>query len=491
EAWRNILLYDEHTWGSWNSISEPYVDFTIQQWEKKRTFVQNSERLSSELLDSALEAGDNALTENRAIDVYNTNSWSRTDVVYLPESISGEGDRIRDEQGNYLPSQRLSSGELAVLVKDIPAMGMKRFLIEDGDDESNDRVVVENDFISNGILSVKIDDNTGNISSIRDESTGTEYVRTSDDLKFNGYYYVPGRDPKEKETVSNVRISIKDNGPLIGSLIIESDAPGSNSLKREIRLFNGIDRIDIINTVDKKDIYDPEGVHFAYPFSIPGGQVRIDLAWGMFRPEYDQLKGANKNYFSAQRWVDVSNDENGVTMALVDAPLIEVGKITNDPIVVGWKEQAENSQTILSYVMNNYWETNYKASQGGNAVFRYSLLPHRQFNTGDAKRFGIERSQPLIAVQSSENTPVKDSFLSLSNKNIVLTSMKPIGKNKKALLVRLFNTSEKEETTTIEWKGIKHGAVSPYFPFSDDIGLISDRITLKPFEVITLYVELK
>ncbi|MCP4727931.1 MAG: hypothetical protein GY863_23025, partial [bacterium] len=46
EAWRNILLYDEHTWGSWNSISEPYVDFTIQQWEKKRTFVQNSERLS-------------------------------------------------------------------------------------------------------------------------------------------------------------------------------------------------------------------------------------------------------------------------------------------------------------------------------------------------------------------------------------------------------------------------------------------------------------
>jgi hypothetical protein len=29
EAWKNVLLLDEHTWGSWNSISEPESPFTI------------------------------------------------------------------------------------------------------------------------------------------------------------------------------------------------------------------------------------------------------------------------------------------------------------------------------------------------------------------------------------------------------------------------------------------------------------------------------
>jgi hypothetical protein len=37
-AWRNVVLYYEHTWGSWNSISEPESEFTLGQWEHKKSF---------------------------------------------------------------------------------------------------------------------------------------------------------------------------------------------------------------------------------------------------------------------------------------------------------------------------------------------------------------------------------------------------------------------------------------------------------------------
>ncbi|MCB9263972.1 MAG: hypothetical protein H6558_02990 [Lewinellaceae bacterium] len=70
---------------------------------------------------------------------------------------------------------------------------------------------------------------------------------------------------------------------------------------------------------------EDENVRFSFPFHIPESQARIDLAWAVMRPEQDQLKGANKNFFCPQRWVDLSNDEIGVTWANLDAPLAEIG----------------------------------------------------------------------------------------------------------------------------------------------------------------------
>ncbi|MHC4682013.1 MAG: hypothetical protein ACYTEK_25390 [Planctomycetota bacterium] len=69
---------------------------------------------------------------------------------------------------------------------------------------------------------------------------------------------------------------------------------------------------------------DREAVHLAFGFNVPGGVMRMDTPWAVVRPEADQLPGACKNYFTVQRWVDVSNADYGVTWATVDAPLIEV-----------------------------------------------------------------------------------------------------------------------------------------------------------------------
>ena len=38
DAWRDVLLYSEHTWGAWNSVSDSENSFVRKQWEVKRAF---------------------------------------------------------------------------------------------------------------------------------------------------------------------------------------------------------------------------------------------------------------------------------------------------------------------------------------------------------------------------------------------------------------------------------------------------------------------
>lgn len=39
---RNILLFSEHTWGSWCSISDPEIFFSTEQWKIKKSFVDSA-----------------------------------------------------------------------------------------------------------------------------------------------------------------------------------------------------------------------------------------------------------------------------------------------------------------------------------------------------------------------------------------------------------------------------------------------------------------
>ena len=46
---RNIILFHEHTWGSWCSISDPAIFFTTEQWRIKKSFLDSAEQQYSRL----------------------------------------------------------------------------------------------------------------------------------------------------------------------------------------------------------------------------------------------------------------------------------------------------------------------------------------------------------------------------------------------------------------------------------------------------------
>jgi alpha-mannosidase len=242
---------------------------------------------------------------------------------------------------------------------------------------------------------------------------------------------------------------------LVASLLIESDAPGCKRLMREIRVVDGLDRIELSDTVDKLAVRAKEGLHFGFGFNVPDGVVRMDVGWAAIRPELDQIPAACKNWFSVQRWLDVSNEKFGVTWSAVDAPLVEVGGITanligsqTDPRV--WIQHLKPSQTIYSWVMNNHWHTNYRAEQEGPTVFRFFIQPHQgNYAPLDAARFGAECSQGLIVNRAADSLPSKPR-LTLSSDKVLVTALKP-SDDGRAWLVRLFGASGKDQQVKLSW----------------------------------------
>jgi hypothetical protein len=212
-------------------------------------------------------------------------------VVVLPSSWALAGDHVRDTSGEPVRSQRLRTGELAFLADDVPPLGAARFsLHRDGPDLPGD-VAAEGTRLSNGRLEVVVDEITGGIRSLRHPTVPDDLVDTASGLGLNEYLYVAGREPDDPQRNGPVRIEVAENGPLVGALRIESEAPGCRRLVRELRLVAGQDRVEIINHVDKRRVLEPEGVHFAFPLRVPQGEVRLDVAWGMVRGVQELLYG--------------------------------------------------------------------------------------------------------------------------------------------------------------------------------------------------------
>jgi hypothetical protein len=413
EAWRQVLLFYEHTWGSWNSVSEPYAELTLSSWERKRRFAEDAATLAAHLRDVALgqdpEVGSGSPEAgrgdpgadpgaSRTVEVFNTLPWPRTDLIILDPGDPPWGARVVDEGGDPVPSQRLSTGELAFLATGVPAESSARFTV-DGDGAAGtrggaakgDRRVAETTE-----WAVRMDPETGDLLSLFHRPSGRELVDPTAS-GFNQYLYVPGRDPAEAVGSGPATIRVLEGGPLVWTLESTTSAPGIRApLIREVRLVEGLSRVSISNRMAKEWVLDPEAVLFRFPFALEEPQVRVDVPFGFFRPELDQVPGASKNYFSLQRWVDLSEEDWGVTVTSIDAPLIQLGEIRTDAVVAGWLNRAESSATLLSYVMNNYWETNYRAAQDDEVEFRYDLRVHDAFDGREAERFALERARPLL-----------------------------------------------------------------------------------------------
>ena len=474
DAWRNVLLYSEHTWGASHSVSDPEAPMSKAQWEFKRKFALNAEKESNDLLSKALHS-DPTISNVASIDVYNSTSWRRSEVVIVPAGLSTAGNHVKDRRGVPVASQRLSTGELAFLVSEVPAFGCARFqLSKEEPYRPAVSVSVKDCVLENGIIRAKIDATTGNLVELNLHGEAANLIETGGGEAANEYLFLEGSDVAKIQKSGPVRIIVEEPGPLVASLRIESQAPGCNNLVRRVRMIAGADLIEISNIVDKKRAAinphpeDPadsrefsqhggkESVQFAFPFAIPGGAMHIDIPLGEMRPEVDQLPGSCKNWLPVGRWIDVANTSHGVTWATLDAPMVEIGGITatmlgsqRDPNV--WREYIEPTQKFYSWAMNNHWGTNYRAYQEGPVEFRYALRAHRGYDPAAASRFAIGLSQPLIP--STAITKLLSSpLLQIEPQDILALTLKS-SDDGRAWIVRLFGASGKDQTAKLHWPG--------------------------------------
>ena len=500
-AWREAILYDEHTWGAYNSISEPDSQFAKRQADRKSRFAWDAYRMADKLLADALASRLSGLKSGeliKSIEIINTESRPRTDVVILPENWNLAGDQVIDNRGQSVPSQRLQDGRLAFVAKDIPQVGSALYTLSAGKAVSSGRASAKltggTVWLENSRVRLCVDPKDGTISELYLQGLKQNLVDAKKG-RLNEYIYVDGRDRTKQRKIEQVTTRVLDSGPLVATVEIRSDAPGAKGLVRQIQLVDGFDRVDLINSLDKKAVRTPEGVFFAFAFNVPDGTVRMDMPWSVVRPEADQMDAACRNYMAIQRWVDIGSRDFGIRWATVNAPLIQLGHIRTDvrnPDNSKWEwifdDRVEPTRKIFSYVMNNYWETNYKAVQEGDIVFRYSIEPYTgMYSPVRSARFGIDRCRPLLVIPANPNgTKPAGSLVTVDNPNVLISSIRP-SRDRRATMIRLFAAGGEPSTVVLTsrdgWKFYRSSADQKRGE------PVSGPIRMSAFEILLLRAE--
>jgi alpha-mannosidase len=365
----------------------------------------------------------------------------------------------------FLPESYPHADVSAVLLlSDVPPMGYRAIAFPDEAPSflARKTVTFSKNKISNRFFEVTLDPVTGGIVSIYDKELKKELVDQESPYKLNQYIYetpIGGRgvvntgrsEPAKFERFSPTKAVIQSgaNGPLLGSILARTSAKNTPEIVQEVILYDFDKRIDIRNTVNKDEVLDAEGVYYAFPFAVRPFTAKTEISCAIMQPGIEQLPGSSSDWHCIQHWADFSNDDFGVTWVTLDAPLVQFSQINTGK----WQKHLElKNATVFSWIMNNYWFTNFRASQGGELTFRYSITTHRgPCRNSEAMRFSLERANPLIL----GGAPIPMScFLQIDDPQAILLAFK-LAENGEGYVLRLWNCEEKPTTAKVNFPQFK------------------------------------
>lgn len=476
-AWEMIHLYNEHTWGDAYSAYNVNGKVVNEQWEIKKSFALSGKLTIDKVLEQGLESFASLVKGSKyySLLIFNPFSWRRNDVIDVvvsspPFFMFGQSFKLLDCRNNkpinyqiveegagtlFRTPNYIMNRVISMYLEDVPSLGYLCVdIVPSSETHSQEQSVAFFEWgMENKYYRIEIDKLTGAIKSIFDKELGKELVDDSNEFKLNQYLYLAGGEetqavssdpslPKPEFKVytnTNVKLKKGSNGPIFGSIVVESSSYNTPYIRTEIRLYSKVKRISIINKVIKNETLDKEGIYFAFPFSIKNPEIRFEIPNGFTIPELEQLKGGCKDWYAVQDWVSISNEDFTIVWNSVDAPLISIGDIN----IGKWLERLEVKKgTLFAYVMNNYWYTNYKASQGGEFEFRFNITSYKGKSSNiKSLRFGWETSKPLIntfVIPNKEGMLPHDqsSFLKIDKDNVVLTTFK-LAEYEDAFILRL------------------------------------------------------
>ena len=306
---------------------------------------------------------------------------------------------------------------------------------------------ISGDTLENSFYRLTLDRQTGALKSLFDKTENRELADAGAPYKLNEYLYVSGGEGSmilnctfgtapanlQIETPAAAEIVESVKTPLGQRIVVLTKCKNTPAIRSEYLLYDRIKRVDIVNTIEKVETRAKEAIYFAFPFAAekPGLEYQIQNGW--CRPNDDQMPGACREWFTPQNLVHVSDGHFSVAWSTPDAPLVTLTDINRGkwlshlPIANGH---------VYSYVLNNYWFTNYRAQQGGTFVFRYSITSGRGLSREALAHFDEDTRTPVFAyphlssfsaaiAQSGRPMPAKGgSFLSLDAPNLQIVTLK-------------------------------------------------------------------
>ncbi|RDY25517.1 glycosyl hydrolase family 38 [Romboutsia weinsteinii] len=172
-------------------------------------------------------------------------------------------------------------------------------------------------------------------------------------------------------------ISIAETGDVFTKIVMNLNLEGTSLIRLEFKIYNEINKADVVVIINKDSVWDPESLYIALPFTFNDDKMDlfIEKTGCVIQAKKDQLPGTNVDFYLSQGSIGLKHKNYGVSIAMMDSSLVYTSKLQyeNSKKLYHEKYTNQHDYELYSWVMNNIWETNFKASLGGFIEFNYSI----------------------------------------------------------------------------------------------------------------------
>ena len=511
----NAIFFDEHTCGADESISHPYSENSTRQWLQKGAYAWEALKKVTLLNEEALARFQPFLKKAAfpVIYVINSMGWVRSgDIkIFIDNEVVPVENKVKitdissgKEVAAQILTKRREGAWWVIEVSDIPAMGYKALKIEMTGEPAASVKSASTGILENRFYKLMIDKTTGSVNSLFDKELNRELIDRENQYQIGQ----PVRETSAKRDVApfnrttpvNVKMEQGENGSVWESVKITSDLDGfekgtggsPKGIVTEIRLYKNVKKIEFKYMANKLIITDPEALYVAFPFSLPGSRIVFETIGGTLT-QGQQLPGSSSDWNVAQNFVSVRGKDGQIIVVSDEVPLwhfsdFNMGKFERNPV--------KGKPWLYSWVMNNYWFTNFRAYQEGAFSWSYQITSTSDTTNAFATLYAWGERNPFPtrtfpAGADELKTPSLETLKISGPANAMLINSRPAFKGKGTVLLHFRELeglpAEVKLSSAVPGQTIRR--MTEVNTSGRQIGQPLSSILLKPFEVRFIEVE--
>ncbi len=115
----------------------------------------------------------------------------------------------------------------------------------------------------------------------------------------------------------------------------------------------------------------PESYYVVFPLPVEGALPRLSNGGLPFIPFRDQLPGTCRDYFAIDGWAHYSTPDGNWLWVSRDAPLVGFG---SHAALSRRRDPPQDTHRLLAMLFNNFWYTNFVGNSNGAMEFQFDLM---------------------------------------------------------------------------------------------------------------------
>ncbi len=410
---------------------------------------------------------------------------------------------------------------------DLPALGWKGLNVVRTEEmpRYESEVSVGANFLENAFLRVEVVEN-GTVRLV-DKSTGLKYEKInffedSGDVGDEYNYSYPERDEWILSDQRRVHVTVEESGPLRGALRVDhrmqvpvsasADEKSRSAEKGELHISTALSltrsskRVDIKTTVN--NIIKDHRLRTLFDTGIKTDESFADTPFAVIRRKqrsYDTSQFSIEHpamVAPMQRFVTVGDEQKSFTLIVKGVPEYEL-KLDQPGVLALTLLRCVGKLSGRDLITRpggaaGWWNETPEAQCPGKHVFEYSVLPGRAQDVSDwssiLKEVELFTVPPLAVNRKNDQSVLEQGFVSVSPDSLTLSALK-VADEQKGIVLRLSNPVDRTVEGMIHFNPpVKEAFRAKMNEEITEAVSVSNghdiRLTVKPFEVVTVIVTL-